>query len=91
MKLRIDCPECFQTGKASTVQVEPTNEGRFEATCDAGHHFNISILYNDFQILFEIGINAIHDGLTPTSSAKRGSIYAINQSGSWVPLSSSIS
>ena len=62
MKLRIDCPECFQTGKASTVQVEPTNEGRFEATCDAGHHFNISILYHDFQILFEIGINAIHDG-----------------------------
>lgn len=62
MKLRLNCPECSKIGKATAVQVEPTNEGRFEATCDAGHHFKMSAGYHDFQILFEIGINAIRDG-----------------------------
>ena len=62
MKLLLDCLECKLTGKAAVVRVEPTNEGRFEATCDAGHHFEMSVGYHDFQILFEIGISAIHDG-----------------------------
>ncbi len=62
MKLRINCPECSRTGEPSVVKVEPTNEGRFEATCAAGHHFEMSVGYHDFQILFEIGFNAIHDG-----------------------------
>jgi hypothetical protein len=62
MKLRFKCPHCIQTGNREIIQVEPTNEGWFEATCAAGHQFEASILYHDFQILFEIGINAIHDG-----------------------------
>ena len=63
MKLKIGCcPTCINTGKVTFVEIEPTNEGRFNATCDAGHEFDISVGYHDFQILFEIGINAIHDG-----------------------------
>ncbi len=62
MKLRINCPKCIGSGEQTVVKVEPTNDGRFEATCSAGHHFKTTVGYHDFQILFEIGVNAIHDG-----------------------------
>tara|TARA_R110002073_G_scaffold8027_22_gene44937 strand:- start:27230 stop:27928 length:699 start_codon:yes stop_codon:yes gene_type:complete len=62
MKLKLYCPHCSHSGDRSTIHVEPTNEGRYSATCESGHAFDIAVGYHDFQILFEIAINAIHDG-----------------------------
>ncbi len=62
MKPRFKCPHYIKAGNRTIVQVEPTNEGWLEARCDAGHQFETLIRYHEFQILFEIGINAIHDG-----------------------------
>lgn len=63
MKLTIGfCPICHLTKKISTIEIEPTNDGRFNAICGAGHELDISVGYHDFQILFEISINAMYDG-----------------------------
>lgn len=64
MKLRIYCPICMaETGLApSALYVEPVNNGHYDVSCPKGHHIVMSIGYHSFQLLFEIGINAIIDG-----------------------------
>jgi hypothetical protein len=52
----------MNSNEFSTIHVEPTNKGQYSATCESGHTFEVAVGYHDFQILFEIAINAIHDG-----------------------------
>jgi hypothetical protein len=64
MKLLIYCPICINETDlaAAAVDVEPTDDGRYAISCPKGHRIDMSVGYHTFQILFEIGINAIIDG-----------------------------
>lgn len=63
MKVLIKCPYCL--GKSSIqyfIPLKPQNDCVYEVECKNGHKFTANILYHQFQLLFEIGINAIVDG-----------------------------
>lgn len=65
MRLLIACMQCFkETGKPSNEfnHVEFRNDGRYEIKCDFGHEATTILQQQKFEILFEIGANAILDG-----------------------------
>lgn len=61
MKIPLFCTQCDQ-GTISMVMVEPRQDGRYSATCPNGHRISRWLQLFNFEILFEIGANAILDG-----------------------------
>lgn len=58
MKYNLSCPKCERKEKFS-IQVEPENEGIYKIKCPYGHEFQIDILSQHFQVLFENGLQAL--------------------------------
>lgn len=64
MKLRMVCYKCIKQdpAQADLLQVAIQDRGRYEIICPYGHEF-VTLLQNQkFEILFDLGINAIMDG-----------------------------
>jgi len=65
MKLLISCMKCFQEfGKPTDElsRVEFCDDGRYEFTCSFGHETLTVLQLQKFEVLFDIGANAILDG-----------------------------
>ncbi|WP_427837893.1 hypothetical protein ABUS21_12135 [Acinetobacter baumannii] len=65
MKIPMMCTTCFQNGQDGVKSVESidlNDTGRFKLICKNGHTTIVFLNHQKFQILFEIGINAIIDG-----------------------------
>jgi hypothetical protein len=65
MKIPMMCTTCFQNeqdGVKSVESLDLNDRGRFKITCQNGHTSIVFLNHQKFQILFEIGINAIIDG-----------------------------
>ena len=63
MHVSINCPHCkgedvFQ----HAIPLKPQNDCVYEVVRRNGHRFTANILYHQFQLLFEIAVNAIVDG-----------------------------
>ena len=60
MKARLFCPYCARTNDTEfTAHFIPKNDNRYQFTCPAGHHFEATIVYHEFQKLFEIAIEML--------------------------------
>lgn len=65
MKLLMSCMTCFQElGKPTDefVTLEFSDNGRYEVSCSRGHTSVTALQQQKFEILFDIGANAIIDG-----------------------------
>ena len=65
MRLLIPCMKCLEEfGKPSNefARVEFRDDGRYELKCSFGHETTTVLQQQKFEILFEIGANAILDG-----------------------------
>lgn len=70
MRLFATCMECLRTYGVRDMQsfqdaitwVEFSDDGRYEITCDRGHQYLVLLQQKKFEVLFEIGANAILDG-----------------------------
>lgn len=65
MKLRFNCMECQIENNLSVYELYETefnNAGYFSFTCQNGHKNTIFLQEMKFEVLFEIGANAILDG-----------------------------
>lgn len=65
MRLLIPCMECLkELGRPGDwlAQVEFRDDGRYELACPQGHRFVTVLQDQKYEILFEIGINALLDG-----------------------------
>jgi hypothetical protein len=56
------CEELGLDGSKSISNVELNDNGRYKLICQNGHSSIVILNHQKFQILFEIGINAIIDG-----------------------------
>lgn len=65
MKLLMPCMACFQELDHPTnefVSLEFRDDGRYELCCSRGHNSVTVLQQQKFEILFDIGANAILDG-----------------------------
>jgi len=65
MKIKFYCPICFSEhgdGVESQVFITPTDTGLYHVKCLQGHTTPTILQQMRFEVLFEIGINAIADG-----------------------------
>jgi len=72
MIIRLFCPKCAYEGSKSLVdyaEVEVplpvtrlTDDGTYEARCGRGHISSVRLLNAKFELLFEMGLNALVDG-----------------------------
>lgn len=65
MKLLMSCMACFQelghpTNECTTLEFR--DDGRYEVCCSRGHKSVVILQQQKFEILFDIGANAILDG-----------------------------
>lgn len=56
------CTEADLDNSKNTTKVELSDDGKYKLICQNGHSSLIILNHQKFQILFEIGINAIIDG-----------------------------
>jgi hypothetical protein len=72
MILRLFCPKCAHAASKSLVDyaeidvLSPmsrlSDTGKYEVVCDCGHRSAVVLQNLKFELLFEMGINAIVDG-----------------------------
>lgn len=72
MIVRLMCPQCvyavtqqiegFTTIDARAPIVQLAEDGRYEVECEKGHHSIVVLRNLKFELLFEVGLNAIIDG-----------------------------
>lgn len=65
MKFPLTCAQCLQEGFpnfSSLSMFEYNDDGRYETSCNKGHVSIIILQQQKFEILFDIGANAIIDG-----------------------------
>lgn len=65
MKLRFNCMKCqevFEKPSEEFISLELTDDGIYPHICKHGHFTMTSIQQLKFEILFDIGINALLDG-----------------------------
>ncbi len=71
MKIMSSCPVCLQEGIAngdvltiigSLSEAELRNDGKYDVTCSRGHKSITLLQQHKFEILYEMGANAILDG-----------------------------
>lgn len=65
MQIPMECTYCYESGldgSKSVSNVELNDNGRYKLICQNGHSSIVILNHQKFQILFEIGINAIIDG-----------------------------
>ncbi|RTZ13561.1 hypothetical protein EJ063_19645 [Vibrio aquaticus] len=83
MKLYLTCMECF-SGDHWSYPAELQDSGLYTLECRHGHKTNISLQNHRYEVLFELGLNAILDGYyreaisSFTSSLERFYEHAIN-------------
>lgn len=65
MRLLIPCMKCLQefgNPSGEFARVEFRDDGKYELTCSHGHETTTILQQQKFEVLFEIGANAILDG-----------------------------
>jgi hypothetical protein len=65
MKIKFYCPICMHAdgvGAESQVFLAPTETGLYNVKCSQGHITPTILQQTKFEVLFEIGVNAIADG-----------------------------
>ena len=65
MRIPITCMTCFQergSPREILAVLEVRDDGRYEFICDQGHKTTTVLQNQKFEVLFEIGLNAILDG-----------------------------
>lgn len=68
MKLELSCPRCtttvndWRTGNFELIEIELRDDGAYLSTCSNGHRFITNLQQQHFQMLFELGLNALVDG-----------------------------
>lgn len=63
MKLSVPCMECHKVGRRTEFQfVEVREDSTYLVTCSYGHQTEMKVHQLKFEVLFDIGANAILDG-----------------------------
>lgn len=62
MKVSTVCLSCMPMhNEPFFVDLQPQNSNVYEITCPRHHFFKATVLYHEFEKLFEVAVNALHD------------------------------
>ncbi|HGY9592210.1 TPA: hypothetical protein ACOJP0_005076 [Vibrio harveyi] len=87
MRIYLTCMDCHGTtvsARSNVYSAELQDSGCYSFTCSQQHESTVKLKNPKFEILFELGLNAIHDGYyreavsSFTSSLERFYEYVIN-------------